>query len=125
MYIIPMTQLQLLTAILDKTTHIRGGLSAQDIDTVITALGEREELIEDYRNGKFPRPSGECAKIAAKITEMDEENNRNLKALMDDCSEKLFEARRKIKELQTGKKAAGQYHGTAGANRGAVFDFKL
>jgi hypothetical protein len=120
-----MTQQQLLTAILDKTTHIRGGLSAQDIDTVINALNERDELIAAYGKAKFPPPSGECAKIAAKITEMDVENNHNLKAQMDDCNEKLFEARRKIKELQTGKKAAGQYHGVAGANRGAVFDFKL
>ena len=120
-----MTQHQLLTAILEKTAHIRGGLSAQDIDTVVNALGEREGLIAAYGEAKFPAPCGECAEIAAKITAMDAENNRSLKAQMDDCSEKLFEARRKIKELQTGKKAAGQYHGAAGANRGAVFDFKL
>jgi len=117
-------QQQLLTAIFDKTTHIRGGLTARDIDIVVGALDEREELIKAYIRGNFGPPTGECAKITAKISEMDVENNRVLKAMMDECGEKLFEARRKIKELQVGKKAAGQYHGVADVNHGAVFDFK-
>lgn len=119
-----MDQKQLLTAILDKTTHIRGGLEAQDIDIVAGALDERGELIAAYIRSNFGPPVGENAAIISRISAMDVENNRVLKALMDDCGDKLFEARRKIKELQTGKKAAGQYHGVAGANQGAVFDFK-
>jgi len=119
-------QQQLLSAILDKTTHIRGGLAANDIDIVSGALDERGELIAAYIRSNFGPPAGECAAITAKISEMDLENNRVLKAMMDECNEGLFEARRKIKELQTGKKAAGQYHGgaVAGGNSGAVFDFK-
>jgi hypothetical protein len=116
-------QLQLLTAILDKTTHIRGGLAAKDIDIVSGALDERGELIAAYIRSNFGPPTGECAALTTKISEMDVENNRVLKAMMDECSDGLFEARRKIKELQTGKKAAGQYHGATDANRGAVFDF--
>jgi len=118
------TQRQLLTAILDKTTHIRGGLAAKDIDIVDSALNERGELISAYIRSNFGPPKGECAAITAKISEMDVENNKALKSMMDECNEGLFEARRKIKELQTGKKAAGQYHGATEANRGAVFDFK-
>ncbi len=117
-------QKELLTAILDKTTHIRGGLAAKDIDIVSGALDERGELIAAYLRSNFGPPMGECASITTKIAEMDVENNRVLKAMMDECNESLFEARRKIKELQTGKKAAGQYHGATEANRGAVFDFK-
>jgi hypothetical protein len=117
-------QQQLLTAILDKTTHIRGGLAAKDIDIVTGALEERGELIAAYLRSNFGPPTGECAVITAKISELDVENNRALKAMMDECNEGLFEARRKIKELQTGKKAAGQYHGVSRANSGAVFDFK-
>jgi hypothetical protein len=119
-----MTQQQILEAILDKTAHIRGGIAAGDIDIVAGALDERETLIADYGNGGFGPPSGECAIIASRIAEMDAENSRGLKKMMDECGDKLFEARRKIRELQTGKKAAGQYHGAANANRGAVFDFK-
>jgi hypothetical protein len=55
---------------------------------------------------------------------MDAANDKDLKAMMDECNGSLLEARRKIKELQTGKKATNQYHGAAAANRGAVFDFK-
>ncbi|MDR2693837.1 MAG: hypothetical protein LBB74_06440 [Chitinispirillales bacterium] len=117
-------QQQLLTEILDKTTHIRGGLAAKDIDIVDGALSERGELISAYIRANFGPPAGECAALTSKISEMDLENNRVLKAMMDECSEGLFEARRKIKELQTGKKAAGQYHGAAQSNSGAVFDFK-
>jgi len=117
-------QKQLLSEILDKTTHIRGGLAAKDIDIVAGALDEREELIAAYLRADFGPFVGECAAITAKISAMDVENNRVLKAMMDECSEGLFEARRKIKELQTGKKAAGQYHGGASGGSGAVFDFK-
>jgi len=118
-----MTQRQLLEAIFDKTSHIRGGIAAQDVDMVINALDEREEFIAAYRDAKFARASGECAAISAKISAMDSENSKGLQAMMDDCGEKLFEARRKIKELQNGKKATAQYHGVADGNRGAVFDF--
>jgi hypothetical protein len=119
-------QQQLLTAILDKTAHIRGGLAAKDIDIVTGALDERGELIASYIRSNFGPPVGECASIISKISEMDLENNRNLKAMMDECNDGLFEARRKIKELQTGKKATGQYYGggATDTNRGAVFDFK-
>jgi hypothetical protein len=120
-----MTQQQMLSAIFDKTTHIRGGLAANDIDIIAGALDERGELIGKYIGSDFGPPAGECAKIIAKISELDLENNRALKVMMDDCGEKLKEARRKIKELQVGKKAAGQYHGApSGGNQGAVFDFK-
>jgi len=115
----------MLSEILDKTTHIRGGLAAKDMDIVIGALDERGELIAAYLRADFGPPAGECAAITAKISGMDAENNRVLKALMDECNEGLFEARRKIKELQTGKKATGQYHGAVGGgSSGAVFDFK-
>ncbi|MDR2578548.1 MAG: hypothetical protein LBC70_07055 [Chitinispirillales bacterium] len=118
-----MTQLKLLESILDKTSHIRGGLAARDMDIVETAIGERDDLIASYAGGKFGALSAECAKIAAQITAMDAENQCALKAQMDECNESLFEARRKIKELQTGKKATNQYYGAAASNRGAVFDF--
>jgi hypothetical protein len=119
-----MTQFQLLTAIFDKTSHIRGGIVARDVEIVINALDEREGLIAAYDRGNFGPITGECVKVADDIATMDGENHRGLKEMMDECGEKLFEARRKIRELQTGKKATHQYHGTAGANRGAVFDFK-
>jgi hypothetical protein len=120
-----MNQQQLLTSILDKTTHIRGGLAAGDIDIVAGALDERGELINEYIRSNFGPPVGDCARITAKISEMDLQNNRALKAMMNECGEKLFEARRKIKELQVGKKATGQYHGATGGNQqGVVFDFK-
>jgi len=120
-----MTQQQLLEAILDKTAHIRGGIVSGDIDIVANALDEREALISNYAGGGFSAPAGEAAIVASRIAEMDVENSQGLKKMMDECGEKLFEARRKIKELQTGKKAAGQYQGAAsGGNRGAVLDFK-
>jgi hypothetical protein len=119
-----MNQKQLLDAILDKTSHIRGGIASQDADIVINAIDEREDLIAAYIGGNFGPLTGECLKIAGDIASMDCENTAGFKKMMDECEEKLFEARRKIKELQAGKKAANQYHGVAGANRGAVFDFK-
>jgi CTP:molybdopterin cytidylyltransferase MocA len=115
----------MLSEIFDKTTHIRGGLAANDIDIVAGALDERGELIGAYIRSDFGPPAGECARVIAKISELDFENNRALKAMMDECGDKLKEARRKIKELQVGKKAAGQYQGGAsGGNRGAVFDLE-
>jgi len=119
-----MTQMQMLMAIFDKTGHVRGGIVSQDVDIVVNALDEREALIASYLRGNYGPLSADCMKVAKDIASMDEENSSGLKKMMDECGEKLFEARRKIKELQTGKKAAHQYHGVAGANRGAVFDFK-
>jgi hypothetical protein len=117
-------QQQLLEAILDKTSHVRNGLAAKDMDIVVCALNEREDLISRYSKSNFGALNAECAKIAYKISDMNAENSKNLKALMDECQESLMEARRKIQELKTGKKATHQYHGAASANRGAVFDFK-
>jgi len=119
-----MTQRQFLTEILDKTSHIRGGITMQDVDTVVNAIDEREELIAAYLRANFGPLDGDCMRIARQIAALDEENTAGLKKMMDECQEKVFEARRKIKELQTGKKATHQYHGAAGSNRGAVFDFK-
>ena len=119
-----MSQRQLLEAIFDKTSHIRGGIVSEDVDIVVNAIDEREELIALYIRGDFGPLTGECLRIAREIASLDNENNAGFKKMMDECEEKLFEARRKIKELQTGKKAANQYHGAAGANRGAAFDFK-
>jgi len=118
-----MTQQQLLEAILDKTDHVRGGIAAHDMDIVTNALDEREALIARYAEGKFGPVTGVCSNIASQIAKMDAENNKNLKTMMDECNEKVFEARRKLKELQTGKKATVQYHGASGGNRGQVFDF--
>ena len=119
-----MTQQELLEAILDKTNHVRSGIASQDMDIVSNALDEREELIVEYAERKFGPVSGKCSLIAAQIAKIDAENNQNLKAQMDECNEKVFEARRKIKELQTGKKATTQYHGASGGgHRGQVFDF--
>jgi predicted HicB family RNase H-like nuclease len=119
-----MTKLQHLNAILDKTVHIRNGLNAEDMDIVVNALDEREDLIAAFINKNFGGFTGECAPVAAKIMEMNAENERDLKKMMDACNEKVLEARRKIKELQTGKKATNQYHGAVAANYGAAFDFK-
>jgi hypothetical protein len=118
-----MTQQELLEAILDKTNHVRGGISSRDMDIVSNALDEREGLIVEYAERKFGPVSGLCAQIANAIAKIDAENNKNLKAQMDECSEQLFEARRKVKELQTGKKATTQYHGASDGHRGQVFDF--
>jgi len=117
-------QKQLLEAILDKTSHIRGGIATQDAEIVINAIDEREELIASYIRGNFGPMTGECMKIAREIAAMDEENTLGFRKMMNACQEKVFEARRKIKELQSGKKVTNQYYGVAGANRGAVFDFK-
>jgi len=118
-----MTQQQLLEAILDKTNHVRAGIAAQDMDIVANALDEREGLIAEYADKKFGVAAGVCAVIASQIAKLDAANNRSLKTMMDDCNEKVFEARRKIKELKTGQKATIRYHGAEGANRGRVFDF--
>ena len=119
-----MTKRQFLQAILDKTEHVRGGIEAENIDMVMNALDEREELIAAYVKKNLGGFTGEYAPIAARIMQMNAENERDLKRQMDVCNEKILEARRKVKELQTGKKAANQYHGVAAANYGAVFDFK-
>jgi len=119
-----MNQQELLEAILDKTVHMRGGISAQDIDMVLNALDEREKLIEMYAQKKFAPPNSKCAELAARIKEHDKQNSKDLQKLMDDASEKVFEARREIKKLGTGRKATVQYHGAAGAGRGGVLDFK-
>ena len=119
-----MNQEQLLEAILDKTAHVRGGIDAQDMNIVHNALDERDKLIAMYAQKKFGPARGKCAELAARVKEQDDKNTKSLQALMDDCGEKLFEARRKIKELETGKKATVQYHGATGAGRGRVFDFK-
>jgi len=118
-----MTQQQLLEAVLDKTDHVRGGIAVQDMDIVSNALDEREELITEYAEKKFGPVTGVCSHIASQIARLDAENSKGLKAMMDECNEKVFEARRKVKELQTGKKATVQYHGAADGNRGRVFDF--
>ncbi|MDR3013260.1 MAG: hypothetical protein LBU70_08635 [Chitinispirillales bacterium] len=120
-----MTKAQLLQAILDKTVHVRAGIDAEDIDRVINALDERESLIAMYDEKKHGGPTtSDSAPIAAQIMQLNADNQRDLKKLMDECNEKVFEARRKIKELQAGKKATVQYHGAASANYGSVFDFK-
>ena len=119
-----MTKIQHLQAILDKTVHIRGGLKSEDLDMVINALDEREALIAAYLDNNLGGFTGECASIAAQIMQLNADNEADLKRLMGECQESLLEARRKIKELQAGKKATKQYHGTAAANHGAVFDLK-
>ena len=120
-----MNQEQFLQAILDKTSHVRGGIEAQDMDIVNSALDERETLINDYAKKKFgPANSGKCGQLAERITALDEQNSKALKVLMDSASEKIYEARREIKALETGKKATTQYHGAQNAGRGGVLDFK-
>ena len=121
---VAMSQKQVLDAIFDKTAHIRGGLAAMDMDIVINALDERETLIASYISGNYAPLSGECAQVASRIAQLDRENTDNLKKMMDECNEKVLEARRKIKELQTGKKAATQYHGGGVAVRSSALDFK-
>jgi Mg2+ and Co2+ transporter CorA len=120
-----MNQQQLLEAILEKTSHVRNGIKDRDMDIVENALDEREALIAQYSVSGFGvPPHGECSRIVTQIMELNTENNRVLKSLMDECNEKVFEARREIKKLKTGKQATHQYHGAVGAGRGGVFDFK-
>ena len=95
------------------------------MDIVNRALDEREELIGEYAKKKFgPANKGKCGQLAERITLLDGQNQKSLKVLMDDASEKLFEARREIKALETGKKATKQYHGVQNAGRGGNLDFK-
>ncbi|MDR0305277.1 MAG: hypothetical protein LBI42_00400 [Chitinispirillales bacterium] len=119
-----MNQQELLEAILDRTVYVRGGINAKDMDIVDNALSEREELIYMYGKKNFGPVKGKCAELAAKINEIDTQNSKSLALQMDEASEKLFEARRKIKELTTGKKATTQYYGGAGIRQGNALDFK-
>lgn len=119
-----MNQEQFLQAILEKTSHVRGGVEAQDMDIVHNALDERDELISEYAKKKFAPVKGKCKQLADSIKVLDEQINKSLKVLMDDASEKIFEARREMKALETGKKATKQYRGAQNAGRGDVLDFK-
>jgi len=120
-----MNQEQFLQAILDKTSHVRGGIQARDMDIVHNALDERDTLISEYAKKKFsPANKGKCGELAERIKALDEQNQKSLKVLMDEASEKIFEARREMKALETGKKAATVYHGAQNAGRGGVLDFK-
>ncbi|MCL2689103.1 MAG: hypothetical protein FWE57_04565 [Chitinispirillia bacterium] len=118
-------QEQFLQAILEKTSHVHGGIEAQDMDIVHNALDEREDLISQYAKKKFgPANKGKCAELADRVKALDAQNSKLLKVLMDDASEKIFEARRELKALETGKKATKQYRGTQNAGHGEVLDFK-
>ena len=95
------------------------------MDIVHNALDEREALIGEYAKKKFgPANRGKCSELADRIKKLDEQNNKSLKVLMDGANEKIFEARRELKALETGKKATTVYHGAQNAGRGGVLDFK-
>jgi len=113
-----------LEAILEKTAHVNGGLKALDMDIVEKALQEREALISSLGSSPSLSSDNECQRLARQIQLLDTENRTLLSGAMAQCSEDMSETRRRIMELETGKKAAEQYQNPAGIARGAVFDLK-
>lgn len=113
-----------LEAILEKTVHVNGGLKALDMDIVEKALQEREELIASLDQSPLLSSDSECQRIVRKIQLLDGENHALLSKAMKLCSDDMSETRRRIMELETGKKAAEQYQNPSGSPRGAVFDLK-
>lgn len=119
-----MTSKEYLEAVLEKTVHINGGIKAGDMDIVSKALESREELIKSFGQNKINTSDPALLQTAQKIQSLDEENRRILKDSMKSCESEMFEVRRRLMEVETGKKATEQYHLAGGRSRGAVFDLK-
>ncbi|MFP4014996.1 MAG: hypothetical protein ACLFVQ_12995 [Chitinispirillaceae bacterium] len=119
-----MTVKEYLEAVLEKTVHINGGIKAGDMDIVLKALGAREEMIESFGQNRINTSDPVLLQIAQKIQSVDGENRRLLRDSMKSCESEMFEVRRRLMEVETGKKAAEQYHLAGGGSRGAMFDLK-
>ncbi|MFP4242074.1 MAG: hypothetical protein ACLFQB_07565 [Chitinispirillaceae bacterium] len=119
-----MTSEEYLKAVLENTIHINGGIKAGDMDIVLKAIQAKEELLTSFGQTKIDVSDPVLSQIAQQIRFLDKENRCLLTESRKKCESDMFEVKRRVMELETGKKAAEQYHFPTGRPRGAKFDMK-